>query len=173
MNDTLDDFINSLKKISIDKIDLDIVKNTTIKYQNKVEKIKNLSTFNIKSPYIVHIFPIYNNIFKIIETSIMSKLSNINVRNDGKKIIVQVSLPNLDQRNLLVKKLKSLGEHQKVKPRNIRRDHNNKIKKYIKTNKKPIEYENKYTKITQKSIDDIIKNLNKVLLQKIGNIVKI
>lgn len=173
MNKTLNEFVVLLKEISIERIDLNLVKKITIKYKNKIEKINDVSTFNVKTPYLIHIFPINNEMLKIIEISVRNTLPYANISNDGEKIIIQISIPNSDKRKILEKKIKSLGEEKKIKLRNIRRNCNNQIKKYIKKNKKPIEYEQKYMKLTQKSIDNVIKNLDTILLQKIKNIIRI
>jgi len=173
MDDILEEFKTSLKEVSIEKLDLGVIKNITVKFDNKFEKLCQISVFNVKTPYLLHLLPVDNKMLKTIESSIRNVLSHVNINNDGRKIIIQVSLPNSDKRNLLVKKIKSLGEEKKIKLRNVRRNTNTKIKKYIKKNKKPTEYEHKYTKLTQKSIDSVIVSLDKMLLQKVKNIVKI
>ena len=102
----------------------------------------------------------------LIESAIQKSELGINPQIDGQ--IIRLRIPDLteERRKDLIKILKNMGEKSKISIRNIRREANEELKKYLK-DKKISEDENKnYEKNIQKLTDQNIENIDKILTEK-------
>lgn len=163
-------FEKKISTICIDKVTPDLLNDIKVNYYDSWVSVSHVATItSIKST--LSIIPWEKKYLKVIEKSISDSALDINLLNDGEKLTIIISPPNKEKRIYLIKKIKKNCELEKIKIRNIRRNYNEKIKKFIKYNKMPVDVEKKHLKIIQdttnsfiKLITDLYNNKNKKLI---------
>ena len=102
----------------------------------------------------------------LIDSAIKKSNLGINPQIDGQ--ILRIHIPQLteERRVELVKSLNGLGEKGKVSIRNIRRECNDNIKKLLKEKKISEDESKNYESEVQKSTDDNISLIEKILSEK-------
>jgi ribosome recycling factor len=108
-----------------------------------------------------------------IEKAVRSSELSLNPSNDGK--VIRISIPPLteDRRKELVKLAKSQAEQSRVAVRNIRRDGNDELKKFLKDKELTEDEEAKASEELQKVTDSYIKEVDKVLEEKEAEIMEV
>ena len=106
-----------------------------------------------------------NNV-KLVDSEIQKSNLGVNPQVDGQ--IVRIHIPQLteERRKELTKVLKNLGEKAKVSIRNIRRECNDNIKKLLKEKKISEDESKNYESEVQKSTDENISLIEKILAEK-------
>ena len=142
---------------------LDIIK---VDVYGQLMPIDQLGTISIPEARLISIQVWDKANINIIESTIQKSELGINPQIDGQ--IIRLRIPDLteERRKDLIKILKNMGEKSKISIRNIRREANEELKKYLK-DKKISEDENKnYEKNIQKLTDQNIENIEKILTEK-------
>ena len=105
-------------------------------------------------------------LIKSIENAITESNLGINPQVDGQ--IIRIRIPQLteERRKELTKILKNLGEKAKVSIRNIRRDSNDNIKNLLKDKKIGEDESKNLENDVQKSTDENISLIDKILADK-------
>lgn len=173
MTCSLDVFKKHLQIIRIGLASLDMFKDIKITYNEKITKINQIASINIKYPNIIYIQPWDKKNLNLIEKSINDSFSHINCQNDGQKLIIKLPLPTQEQRLLLIKNLNKECENNKIQIRNIRRIHNNLVKKYIKNNHLSSDLEKKYINLVQIETERTIQTIDVLTEKKTHNILKV
>ena len=101
-----------------------------------------------------------------MDSEIQKSNLGINPQVDGQ--IVRIHIPQLteERRKELTKILKNLGEKGKISVRNIRRESNDNIKKLLKDKKISEDESKDYENQVQKTTDDNIAKIEKILSDK-------
>jgi len=128
--------------------------------------LKEMANLAVAEGNVIVIKPFDPGTLKDIQRAIEKSELGINPQNDGKMIRLPVPPLSTERRNQLVQRVKQLGEQQKVAVRNARRDGN----KALDTAKKDKtltedEVESGQEQI-QKSTDDYIKQIDKLIDDK-------
>jgi ribosome recycling factor len=108
-----------------------------------------------------------------IEKAIRSSELSLNPSNDGK--VIRISIPPLteERRKELVKLAKNQAEQSRVAVRNIRRDGNEELKKFLKDGELTEDEESKASEELQKATDSYITKINGVLEEKEAEIMEV
>ncbi|MCL1929134.1 MAG: ribosome recycling factor [Treponema sp.] len=108
-----------------------------------------------------------------IEKAIHSSELSLNPSNDGK--VIRIAIPPLteERRKELVKQAKSQAEQSRVAVRNIRRDGNEELKKFLKEKELTEDEESKNSEELQKLTDSYIKQIETVLEEKESEIMEV
>jgi ribosome recycling factor len=108
-----------------------------------------------------------------IEKAIRSSELSLNPSNDGK--VIRISIPPLteERRKELVKLAKNQAEQSRVAVRNIRRDGNEELKKFLKDGELTEDEESKASEELQKVTDSYITKINQVLEEKEAEIMEV
>jgi ribosome recycling factor len=108
-----------------------------------------------------------------IEKAIRSSELSLNPSNDGK--VIRISIPPLteERRKELVKLAKNQAEQGRVAVRNIRRDGNEELKKFLKEGELTEDEESKASEELQKVTDSYITKINQVLEEKEAEIMEV
>ena len=128
--------------------------------------INQLATVTVPEPRTISIQVWDKNNVKLVDSEIQKSNLGVNPQVDGQ--IVRIHIPQLteERRKELTKVLKNLGEKGKVSIRNIRRECNDNIKQLLKEKKISEDENSVYEKEIQKSTDDNIALIDKILLDK-------
>jgi len=128
--------------------------------------INQLATVTVPEPRTISIQVWDKNNVKLVDSEIQKSNLGVTPQVDGQ--IIRIHIPQLteERRKELTKVLKNLGEKGKVSIRNIRRECNDNIKQLLKEKKISEDENSVYEKEIQKSTDDNIALIDKILLDK-------
>ena len=128
--------------------------------------INQIATVTVPEPRTIYIQVWYKNNGKLGDAEIKKSNLGVNPQVDGQ--ILRIRIPQLteERRKELTKVLKNLGEKGKVSIRNIRRECNDNIKKLLKEKKISEDESKNYENDIQKSTDDNISLIEKILGEK-------
>ena len=139
------------------------------------EKTPLNQTANISTPEarLIVIQPWDKTLIGEIEKAILSSELSLNPSNDGK--VIRISIPPLteERRKELVKLAKAQAEQSRVAVRNIRRDGNEELKKFLKDKELTEDEESKNSEELQKLTDSYIKQIETVLEEKESEIMEV
>jgi len=128
--------------------------------------INQLATVTVPEPRTISIQVWDKNNAKLVDSEIQKSNLGVTPQVDGQ--IIRIHIPQLteERRKELTKILKNLGEKGKVSIRNIRRECNDNIKQLLKEKKISEDESSVYEKEVQKSTDDNIALIDKILSDK-------
>ena len=149
---------------------LDIIK---VDVYGQLMPIDQLATVSVPEARLISIQVWDKSNISIIENAIQKSELGINPQTDGQ--VIRLRIPDLteERRKELIKILKNMGEKGKVAIRNIRREANEDLKKKLKE-KDISEDDNKnFEKNIQKFTDINIEKIEKILVEKEKEIIRI
>tara|TARA_Y100000590_G_scaffold322828_1_gene365610 strand:+ start:1053 stop:1610 length:558 start_codon:yes stop_codon:yes gene_type:complete len=128
--------------------------------------INQLATITVPEPRTISIQVWDKNNVKLVDTEIQKSNLGVNPQVDGQ--IVRIHIPQLteERRKEITKVLKNIGEKSKVSIRNIRRECNDNIKNLLKDKKISEDESKSFEEDVQKSTDDNISLIEKILSEK-------
>ena len=128
--------------------------------------ISQLATVTVPEPRTISIQVWDKNNVKLVDSEIQKSNLGINPQVDGQMVRLHIPQLTEERRKELTKVLKTLGEKGKVSIRNIRREINDDIKKLLKEKKISEDESKNYESDVQKSTDDNISLIEKILVEK-------
>ena len=153
---------SDLSKVRTSKPNIKIFESIFIDYFNKKTSIQILSSIQILDYKTIKITPFDIDNLKKIDKSI--KLANLNLTSFIEGKLIRVTFPDLTEetRIELIKFIQNECEKSKVTLRNIRRIHNQKLKKFLKLKKINKKDEKISFKKVQNTTDFFIKKVDKL-----------
>ena len=134
---------------------LDIIK---VDVYGQIMSVNQLATITIPEPRLISVQVWDQNNVPLIDSAIQKSNLGINPQIDGQTMRIPIPSLNEERRNELKKIMGGLAEKAKVSIRNIRREGNDKLKKYLKEK----EIGEDESKNTEKKIQDLT---NKQILE--------
>ena len=128
--------------------------------------INQLATVTIPEPRTISIQVWDKNNVKAVDSEIQKSNLGITPQVDGQTIRIHIPQLTEERRKELTKILKNLGEKAKISVRNIRRESNDNIKKLLKDKKISEDESKDYENQVQKTTDDNISKIEKILGDK-------
>jgi ribosome recycling factor len=137
-----------------------------VDYYGEKSPLNQVANISIPEARLIVIQPWDKNLIAEIEKAIRSSELSLNPSNDGK--VIRINIPPLteERRKELVKLAKAQAEQGRVAVRNIRRDGNEELKKFLKDGELTEDEESKYGEELQKLTDGYISKLNQALEEK-------
>ncbi len=128
--------------------------------------INQLASVTIPEPRTIAIQVWDKNNVTLVDTEIKKSNLGVNPQVDGQ--ILRIRIPQLteERRKELTKVLKNLGEKAKVSIRNLRRESNDNIKSLLKEKKIGEDESKIFENQVQKSTDENISLIEKILIEK-------
>ena len=166
MNKTISSFKKDLSTLRTGRANpamLDLIK---VDVYGQKMPLSQLATITVPEARTISIQVWDKNNVKLVDSEIQKSNLGINPQVDGQ--ILRIHIPQLteERRIELTKILKNLGEKGKVAIRNIRRECNDNIKKMLKDKKISEDESKNYETEVQKSTDDNISLIEKILTDK-------
>ena len=166
MNKTISSFKKDLSTLRTGRANpamLDLIK---VDVYGQKMPLSQLATITVPEARTISIQVWDKNNVKLVDSEIQKSNLGINPQVDGQ--ILRIHIPQLteERRIELTKILKNLGEKGKVVIRNIRRECNDNIKKMLKDKKISEDESKNYETEVQKSTDDNISLIEKILTDK-------
>ena len=173
----MDKTIKSLKKeistLRTGRANTNMLDTIKVDVYGQFMPIDQLATISVPEARLISIQVWDKSNISIIENAIQKSELGINPQTDGQ--VIRLRIPDLteERRKELIKILKNMGEKGKIAIRNIRREANEDLKKKLKE-KDISEDDNKnFEKNIQKLTDINIEKIEKILVEKEKEIIRI
>jgi len=166
MKKTIDSFKKDLGTLRTGRANPAMLDLIRIDVYGQKMPINQLATVTVPESRTISIQVWDKNNVKLVDSEIQKSNLGVNPQVDGQ--IVRIHIPQLteERRKELTKVLKNLGEKGKVSIRNIRRECNDNIKKLLKDKKISEDESKNYEIEVQKSTDENISLIEKILSEK-------
>ena len=173
MDKTIQSFKKEISTLRTGRANSAMLDTIKVDVYGQLMPINQLATISVPEARLISIQVWDKSNVSMIDSAIQKSELGVNPQIDGQ--IIRIRIPDLteERRKELIKILKGMTEKSKVSIRNIRREANEELKKYLKE-KKITEDENKnFEKNNQKLIDDHISSIDKITEEKEKEILQI
>jgi ribosome recycling factor len=149
-----------------------VLEDVRVEYYGQQMPIAQLATLSVPEPRVILVTPWDAGAGQAIDKALQKANLGLGINFDGK--VLRLTFPELteDRRKEFVKHAQKLAEEGKVAVRNIRRDTNDGFKKLLKEHgigeddeKRAIDQTQKMTDEAVKSIDQLLKNKEKEIME--------
>ena len=166
MKKTIDSFKKDLSTLRTGRANPAMLDLIRVDVYGQKMPLNQIATVTVPEPRTISIQVWDKNNVKLVDSEIQKSNLGVNPQVDGQ--IVRIHIPQLteERRKELTKVLKNLGEKGKVSIRSIRRECNDNIKKLLKEKKISEDESKDYESEVQKSTDDNISLIEKILSEK-------
>ena len=173
MDKTFDVFIKELTSLRTGRANSNMLDLIKVDVYGQKMPINQLGSITTPEPRTINIQVWDLNNVTLIDTAIKKSELGLNPQIDGQ--LIRLPIPDLseERRNEIKKMIKSMGEKCKVSIRNIRREANDELKKFLKTKDIGEDEEKKFEKIVQNFTDDHIKKIDEKVETKEKEIMSI
>ena len=163
MNFSIKNFEQALGQIRTSGANPNLIANVEIDYYGMATPINQLSSISVIEGKQLLIKPYEMNIVKDIEKAIFAANLGLTPQNEGTQLRIVVPPLTEERRKQYTVKVKEMGEECKVSIRNIRREHNDIVKK-DKTI--PEDTQKDLLDQIQKATDEFIKKIDEIAAKK-------
>ena len=173
MDKTIQSFKKEISTLRTGRANSAMLDTIKVDIYGQLMPINQLATISVPEARLISIQVWDKSNVSMIDSAIQKSELGVNPQIDGQ--IIRIRIPDLteERRKELIKILKGMTEKSKVSIRNIRREANEELKKYLKE-KKITEDENKnFEKNNQKLTDDHISSIDKITEEKEKEILQI
>ena len=166
MKKTIDSFKKDLSTLRTGRANPAMLDLIRVDVYGQKMPLNQIATVTVPEPRTISIQVWDKNNVKLVDSEIQKSNLGVNPQVDGQ--IVRIHIPQLteERRKELTKVLKNLGEKGKVSIRNIRRECNDNIKKLLKEKTISEDESKNHESEVQKSTDDNISLIEKILSEK-------
>ena len=144
-----------------------------VEYYGAATPLKAIANISVPDPRMIIISPFDPKALNEIEKAINVANIGINPSNDGKIIRLQIPSLTEERRKELTKLVRKFGEETKVAIRNNRRDANEILKKQEKDGELTEDDLKSEEKLVQKSTDEAISEVDKIVVKKEAEIMEV
>ncbi|MFP6171046.1 ribosome recycling factor [Helicobacter pylori] len=155
------------------KVSVNILDHIKVDYYGTPTALNQVGSVMSLDATTLQISPWEKNLLKEIERAIQEANIGVNPNNDGETIKLFFPPMTTDQRKLIAKDAKAMGEKAKVAVRNIRQDANNQVKKLEKDKEISEDESKKAQEQIQKITDEAIKKIDESVKNKEDAILKV
>ncbi len=166
MKKTIDAFKKDLSTLRTGRANPAMLDLIRIDVYGQQMPINQLATITVPEPRTISIQVWDKNNVKLVDSEIQKSNLGVNPQVDGQTVRIHIPQLTEERRKELTKVLKNLAEKGKVSIRNIRRDCNDNIKKLLKDKKISEDESKNYETEVQKSTDENISTIEKILTDK-------
>jgi ribosome recycling factor len=175
MKQSIETLRKELSTIRTGRANPSILDNVQVECYGSAMPLNQLAGISVPEPSCLLIQPFDKNTLKAIETAILKSNIGLNPTNDGAAIRLPIPPLTEERRKELTKAVSRSGEEIKTAIRNVRRDHNENIKKLEKDKSSGISEDaaRKALDQIQKTTDEFIKEVDEALKHKEAEIMKV
>jgi ribosome recycling factor len=166
MQKAIEAFKNELSKIRTGRAHISLLDHVKVSYYGNDAPLSQVANITVKDSRTIAISPWDKGMVQPIEKAIMQSDLGLNPATVGAVIHVPVPALTEERRRELVKVVKAEGENARVSVRNIRRDANEEVKKLFKDKKISEDDEHRAQETIQKTTDNFIAEIEKLLVIK-------
>jgi ribosome recycling factor len=173
MDKTIQSFKKDLASIRTGRANPSMLDMIKVDVYGQMMPINQLATVSVPEARLITVQVWDQSNVKAVDAAIQKSDLGINPQIDG--IVLRLRIPDLteERRKELIKVLKTIGEQNKVSIRNIRREANDDLKKLTKDKKISEDESKMFEKNIQKTTDEHIANIDKILSEKEKEILQV
>jgi ribosome recycling factor len=163
---SIDSLKHQLTRIRTGRASAHILDNVIVDYYGVPSPIKQVGQVSTPEARLLQIQPFDKSMISSIEKAILGANLGVTPSNDGN--LIRIPFPPLteERRKEQVKELKKISEEAKIAIRNVRRDHNDNVKKAEKNKQISEDDSKKYQTEIQTITDKYIKEVDTVSSKK-------
>jgi ribosome recycling factor len=173
MTRTLETLKNNLTKVRTGRAHTGLLDHIQVDYYGTPTPLSGVANVTLIDSRTIGVQPWEKKLVAVIEKAIRESDLGLNPATSGELIRVPMPALTEERRRELTKVVKSEGEDAKVAVRNIRRDANESLKKLVKDKAISEDDERRGQDDTQKLTDKFIADIDKMLIQKEAEIMKV
>lgn len=173
MDQVLEHLRRDLAGVRTGRASLALLDSIQVSYYGSPTPLKQVAALAVPDPRLITIQPWEVSLIPEIEKAITTSNLGLNPTNDGK--LIRLTIPSLteERRKELVKQVKKMGEDTKVRIRNVRRDTNEEIKKFLKDSKISEDDQRKGQDEIQKTTDQYITKIDEMIKKKEAEVLEV
>jgi ribosome recycling factor len=173
MDQVLEHLRRDLAGVRTGRASLALLDSIQVSYYGSPTPLKQVAALAVPDPRLITIQPWEVSLIPEIEKAITTSNLGLNPTNDGK--LIRLTIPSLtgERRKELVKQVKKIGEDTKVRIRNVRRDTNEEIKKFLKDSKISEDDQRKGQDEIQKTTDQYITKIDEMIKKKEAEVLEV
>ena len=173
MDQILEHLRRDLAGVRTGRASLALLDSIQVSYYGSPTPLKQVAALAVPDPRLITIQPWEVSLIPEIEKAITTSNLGLNPTNDGK--LIRLNIPSLteERRKDLVKQVKKIGEDTKVRIRNVRRDTNEEIKKFLKDSKISEDDQRKGQEEVQKTTDQYITKIDEMIKKKEAEVLEV
>ena len=173
MSKSIESYKKDISSLRTGRANASMLDTIKVDVYGQLMPINQLATINVPEARMISLQVWDKTNVTLIDSAIQKSNLGINPQVDGQ--IVRIRIPDLteERRKEIIKSLKNMTEKSKVSIRNIRRDANEELKKFLKDKKISEDQCSVYEKNIQKLTDDFIKKIENILSEKEKEIIQI
>jgi len=166
MEKSADFFRQEMARLRTGRASLALLDGIKLNYYGTMSPLNQVASLNIPDPKLIVIQPWDPKFLPDIEKAIHASGLGLTPSNDGR--VIKLPIPPLteERRKELVKIARKMAEDSRVALRNIRRDHNDSLKKLEKDKALSEDDLKRFQKKLQDLTDEEIKKLDDILSKK-------
>jgi ribosome recycling factor len=162
MKKTLDHLQQEFSKVRTGRATTTILDPVRVDYYGSPMPLNQVASMAIPDPRTIVVQPFEKAMLTPIEKAIREADLGLNPSNDGNIVRVPIPMLTEERRKEIVKSCKKLAEDSRVAVRNIRRDHNETLKKIEKEEHLSEDERKRGEQEIQKVTDRFIKNIDEM-----------
>lgn len=173
MDQVLEHLRRDLAGVRTGRASLALLDSIQVSYYGSPTPLKQVAALAVPDSRLITIQPWEVSLIPEIEKAITTSNLGLNPTNDGK--LIRLTIPSLteERRKELVKQVKKIGEDTKVRIRNVRRDTNEEIKKFLKDSKISEDDQRKGQDEIQKTTDQYITKIDEMIKKKEAEVLEV
>jgi len=173
MDQILEHLRRDLAGVRTGRASLALLDRIQVNYYGSPTPLKQVAALAVPDPRLITIQPWEVSLIPEIEKAITTSNLGLNPTNDGK--LIRLNIPSLteERRKDLVKQVKKIGEDTKVRIRNVRRDTNEEIKKFLKDSKISEDDQRKGQEEVQKTTDQYNTKIDEMIKKKEAEVLEV
>ena len=173
MSKSIESYKKDISSLRTGRANASMLDTIKVDVYGQLMPINQLATINVPEARMISLQVWDKTNVTLIDSAIQKSNLGINPQVDGQ--IVRIRIPDLteERRKEIIKSLTNMTEKSKVSIRNIRRDANEELKKFLKDKKISEDQCSVFEKNIQKLTDDFIKKIENILSEKEKEIIQI
>ena len=173
MESSIQSLQKELVKMRTGRASTSLVDSIRVDYYGSGVPINQIANVTTPDSRTVQISPWENQMISVIEKAILAANIGMTPQNDGKVIRIPIPPVTEERRKEMAKLIRKIGEEAKIAVRNHRREANDEIKRQEKEKNISEDIAKKMMEEIQKKTDQKITEIDKVIVNKENEIMKI
>ncbi len=173
MNKSIEALKNDLAKVRTGRAHPSLLDHVQVDYYGAATQLSQVANLTLIDARTIGVQPWEKNMIAVVEKAIREADLGLNPATQGDMIRVPMPALTEERRKEMVKLLKSEGEAAKISVRNHRRDANEALKKLLKDKEISEDDDRRTQDDVQKMTDKFIVEIDKLLVAKEAEVMKV
>jgi ribosome recycling factor len=173
MKKSLENFQSTLSKIRTGRAHTGLLDHIEVEYYGAMAPLSQVASVNLLDARTLTVQVWEKSMASLVEKAIRDSDLGLNPQAMGESIRVPMPALTEERRRDLTKVVKSEGEDAKIAIRNLRRDANDSFKKLVKEKEISEDDERRAQDQVQKLTDQFVSEIDKLVMQKEAEIMKV